>query len=276
MENVRLKSDRIEAALTTALEGGSTRALFELLERASGMPGPRPALDALKAFGARIASEGKAGEDLVGTLLESQKTSLYYVGVMAVGARAARPDGDRSLAELMELADETSKERRDAVIEALVVALAARGDKAARVIRPLADGYLHAYVALEALTHPRVIERLQASSVLDVLSEAFAAADDSPRAAERTQGLRLLREGFPKQIAKAAVRYPEAIDFIRERSTWERPETRDILTDAIRGLRKILGEADADKLRLELESHAKVPRYEARIVKGTRKRSRGR
>ncbi|NUP09309.1 MAG: hypothetical protein HOW73_24925 [Polyangiaceae bacterium] len=276
-EPERLKSDRIEAALTTALEGGSTKLLFDLLDRASGMPGPRPHTDVLRAFGARIAAEKGAGEEILAELLESKKTSLFYVGVMVLAERAIKSGEKRALGQLMDLAEDERKERRDAITDALVIVLAARSDEGARVVRPLADGYLHAYVALEALTNARVLEKLSESdSVLGLMSDAFASADEAPRAADRSQGLRLLRLGFPKQIARASVRFADTADWLKERLDWPRPDTREVVAEAIRGLRKVLGEAEADRLRIELEGNAKPPRDPSRIVKGTRKRSRGR
>ncbi|MBK6515098.1 MAG: hypothetical protein IPG04_13485 [Polyangiaceae bacterium] len=277
MEPERLKSDRIEAALTAALDGGPTEPLFDLLDRASGMPGPRPHTDVLRAFGARIAAERGRGEDLASALLEQKKTSLYYVGVMVLCERASRKGERQALEELMERADEEKKERRDAVLDALTHVLAARGDEGARAVLPLADGFLHAFVALEALTSPRVLEKLsEPGSVLDLMTDAFTRADDSPRSADRSQGLRVLRLGLPLQIVRAAVRFSETLDWLKERLAYPRPETREVIAETIRALRKIVGEAEADRLRLEHEGSAKPPRDPSRIVKGTRKRSRGR
>ncbi len=277
MEPERLKSDRIEAALTAALDGGPTEPLCDLLVRASGMPGPRPHTDVLRAFGARIAAERGRGEDLASALLEQKKTSLYYVGVMVLCERASRKGERQALEELMERADEEKKERRDAVLDALTHVLAARGDEGARAVLPLADGFLHAFVALEALTSPRVLEKLsEPGSVLDLMTDAFTRADDSPRSADRSQGLRVLRLGLPRQILRAAVRFSETLDWLKERLAYPRPETREVIAETIRALRKIVGEAEADRLRLEHEGSAKPPRDPSRIVKGTRKRSRGR
>ena len=226
MEPERLKSDRIEAALSAALDGGPTEPLFDLLDRASGMPGPRPHTDVLRAFGARIAAERGRGEDLASALLEQKKTSLYYVGVMVLCERASRKGERQALEELMERADEEKKDRRDAV--------------------------------------------------LDLMTDAFTRADDSPRSADRSQGLRVLRLGLPLQIVRAAVRFSETLDWLKERLAYPRPETREVIAETIRALRKIVGEAEADRLRLEHEGSAKPPRDPSRIVKGTRKRSRGR
>jgi len=273
----KLRSDRVEAALAVALEGGSPEVFFDLVDRLSGMPGPRPHTDVLRAFGARIASQGKPGDALARQLVESSRLSLFYVGVMALAAQASKKGERRATERLVTLADEPLKERRDAVIAGLELLLAARGDEGAAAVGPLADGYLHAYVVLEALTAQRVLERLASSaSVLDVLGAAYATADAAPRSADRSQGLRVLRQGIPTQIARASVRFADVVPWLRERLSWPRPDTREVAAATIRGLRKIVGEGEADRLRVELEGSAKAPRDPTRIVKGTRNRSRGR
>lgn len=273
----KLRSDRIEAALAVALEGGRPDVFFDLVDRVSGMPGPRPHVDVLRAFGARIASQGKAGDALARQLLESDKLSLFYVGIMALAAQAAKKGDKRATERLVGLADEPVKERRDSVIDALCIVLAARGDEGAAAVAPHADGYLHAFVVLEALTAQRVLEKLtSSSSVLDVLGAAYAAADDAPRSADRSQGLRVLRQGIPAQVGRASVRFAEVVPWLRERLAWPRPDTREVAAACIRVLRKIVGEGEADRLRLELEGSAKAPRDPTRIVKGTRRRSKGR
>jgi hypothetical protein len=126
-----------------ALESGEPTQFFDLVDRISGMPGPRPHTDVLRAFGIRIAGEGKTGAALRDMMLEQDKLSLLYVGTMALAAAAEKPNEKRCLKMLIDLADEPLKERRDTVIDGLVHVLAARGDEAARFITPHADGYLH-------------------------------------------------------------------------------------------------------------------------------------
>ncbi|MBL8744078.1 MAG: hypothetical protein JNK04_23385, partial [Myxococcales bacterium] len=266
-EGGALKSDRIEAALAAALDGDSPNVFFDLVDRVSGMPGPRPHTDVLRAFGIRIASEGKTGAELRDAMLAQDKLSLIYVGTMALAAAAEKPNEKRCLKQLVDRADEVVKERRDAVIDGLVHVLAARGDEAALAIAPHADGYLHAFVALEALTTRKVLDRLSdAESLLGLLGDAFKLADEAPRAAGRSQGLRVLRAGLPAQIARASGRFRETMPWLEERLDMPRPETREVLATTVNLLRKHVGEAEADRLRARYDTGAKPPRDPTRKV----------
>ncbi|NUO48579.1 MAG: hypothetical protein HOV80_06955 [Polyangiaceae bacterium] len=269
---------RLDDALEEALAGGRTVALFSELERVSGMPGPRPNLLLLKSLGARIARAGATGRELSEVLVSQKSLPLYTTGVFAIGADAAnKATRQRGLGKLHDLSDEPVKERRTMVVEALADLVAAHGDEIAVAMKRFTDGFLHAVVALEALTEQRALARLSSpDALLERFAEAFDLADDAPRAADRAQGVRILRESMPAQIARAVVRFGELAAFVEERATRERPETREVVAQTIAALRKVLGEADADRLRKTHGESAKPPRDPSRIVQGTRKRSRGR
>lgn len=273
----RLRSDRIEEAFNLALETAEFERLLDLFDRESGLPGPRPRTDVLKAFGARVASEGRTGRALFDTLLASDKESHFYVAVFTLASLACSPKDKKNLHELVELSEQVEKSRRDAVIEALVTVLAARKDAGVEEAARGLEGYLHYFVLLEAITHPRVLEKLTSvATILDPLTVAFDVADDAPRSAGRSQGLRMLRGGMPAQIARVVPRFEETLDWLRERAARERPETREVVSGTIKALRKVVGDAEAARLGATLESHAPPPRDPSRIVQGTRKRSRGR
>jgi hypothetical protein len=140
------------------------------------------------------------------------------------------------------------------------------------------DGYLQAHVALSALADRVILDALPSRApVLARLEEAFALADGSPRAAERSQGVRALRGGLPAQITAFAARFPETIAWLERAAQAERPETREVVAEAIRALRRVkLSDAEAARLRAALAKSAPPPRDPSRIVKGTRKRSKGR
>jgi hypothetical protein len=269
---------RLDDALEEALAGGRPAQLFSELERVSGMPGPRPNLLLLKSLGARIARGGAPGRELTDVLIAQKSLPLYTTGVFAVGADAAsKATRQRGLGKLHDLADEPIKERRRMVVEALADLVAAHGDEIAEAMKRFTDGFLHASVALEALTEQRALARLSApDALLARFAEAFDLADEAPRAADRAQGVRVLREGMPAQIARAVVRFGELAEFVEERATRERPETREVVAQTITALRKVVGEAGADRLRKTHVDSAKPPRDPSRIVQGTRKRSRGR
>jgi hypothetical protein len=185
-------------------------------------------------------------------------------------AAAVEPFHDR--------ADDVDVDRRLIVIDALASLVEARGDEIAASLDTYTDGFLHASVALEALSRSASLSRLGSHEALfDRLSEAFDLADDAPRSADRSQGLRELRRGMPAQLARIAARFEDAtVAWLEERCARERPETREILTETISRLRSVIGEASADRLRAALTATAPPPRDPSRIVHGTRKRSRGR
>ena len=270
-------SDRIAELCKAALAGAETRDFFDALLRASGTPGPRPNLDLARAAGAELARGGGAGQAIVKELLGRKEPYLVRVGLMALAARASVP-GDRSGAfeALHDRADAASKEARDAVIDALTSVIVARGDEVIPAFSRMTDGFLHAYVALEALTARPALDRLtDANELLARLGETFELADLSSRSAERAQGVRLVREGLADQIARIAARFPEALAWIEERLTYERPETREVMSQTLAALRKrSVGDAEIARLLQIFESHGPKPRDPTRLIKGMRRRGR--
>jgi len=272
-----LESDRISQALDQALATGDTRQLFDRVERASGLPGKRPNLPLLRALGARIATSGEAGDTLVDVLLEHTHPGLYRVGYFALSSKVTGKGGGGSAFErLHDAAEDPTHERREALIDALTDVAVHGGDKVAERFAAFTDGYLHAHVALEVLSRSEVLSRLsKPGPVLARFSEAFDLADASPRSADRSQGLRLLRASMPAEVARVAPRFGEIVDWVRERTSRERPESRQIVAEAISALRKIVGEAEATRLRAAHDATRPLLYDESRVVHGTRKRSRG-
>jgi hypothetical protein len=272
-----IESDRISEALERALETGDTRTFFDRVERASGLPGKRPNLPVLRAVGARLATSGDAGEALLEELVDAKHPALYRVAFFGIATRAAKK-GDRTKAfeRLHDLADEPVHDRRVALIDALADVVGQLGDPAVERMAAFTDGFLHAHVALEVISRDDVLPRLsKAGPVLARFTEAFELADAAPRSSDRSQGLRVLRAGLPIQIAKVAPRFGEIVDWVRERTARERRETREVIAEAVSGLRKIVGEAEATRLRAEIEKTRPHMYDENRIVHGTRNRSRG-
>src|SRR4030095_2019954 len=100
------------------------------------------------------------------------------------------------------------------------------------------DGYLQAHAVLEALADRTLLATLpDSSSVLARFTDAFALADAAPRSADRSHGLRTLRRGLPDQVALAAGRWPETLEWMAERTAARHPETREMLSRAIAALR---------------------------------------
>jgi hypothetical protein len=274
-----LKSARIEAAIDKAASGGGMADLLDALDRGSNLPGTRPNLELARAVGVALASRRGKADPIVRTLLSQQKEYPVIVASHALAQRAVAGVAAReAMADLHELAGDARHLVRLGVTSALRAYIAALGDVALRELASWTDGYLQAHVVLEALADRELLARLSSGDeVLARLEEAFRLADDSPRAAERTQGLRSLRGGLPAQIALIAARFPEAVAWVEARTASKRPETREVVDQVIIALRKSgLRNAEAARLHQALDASAKPPRDPSRIVQGTRKRSKGR
>ncbi|WP_438000147.1 hypothetical protein WMF26_09990 [Sorangium sp. So ce185] len=310
-----LRNPKIDAAIERAVQLGDPAELLALLDRSSGLPArrgggrapgpdlgpnaplPRVNLDLARAVGAAIADRGAPAERLVRALCSSAEEYALIVAAQAlaaiaaqgaqaeVAARSGRPPRARGgrggldpLGELGQLAEDPRRVVRDGVVAALRAVIAARGDAVVGELSSWTDGYLQAYVALEALAERTLLTGLSAGAeVVARLEEAFAISDRSPRADERLQGLRLLRQGMPAQIATLAGRFPEVVRWLEEKAQAERPESRDVVGQAIAALRKgSFSDAETDRLAAALSATAPPPRDPSRIVQGTRKRSKGR
>jgi hypothetical protein len=274
-----IRSSRIEAALARAVAEGEVSELFDLLGRASGLPGPRPNLELGEAVAAGLAVRARGAEATVRALVAAEGEYQALVGALALGARwAAGLDGSSASERLQAMAEDPRRHVRGAVVRAVRRFVEQRGDAGVRELSAWTDGYLQAHAVLEALADRTLLARLQDEGpALARLDEAFALADRSPRAAERSEGLRTLRRGLPGQIAVFAARFSETLAWLTERTACTRPETRDVVVEAIRALRKsATALSETDRLTASLEATAPAPRDPTRIVHGTRKRSKGR
>jgi hypothetical protein len=192
--------------------------------------------------------------------------------------RGARARMEEALADLQALAEDPRHVVRSGIVGALRLRLAAMGEPAVVGLAAWTDGYLQAHVALEAMADKTWLTTLPScESLLARLEEAFILADASPRSAERTQGMRTLRQGMPAQIVVFAARFPETLAWLEKKTASTRPETREIVAGAIRALRRtVLSDVEAGRLAALMEASAKPRRDADRVVHGTRKRGRGR
>src|SRR6185312_6938293 len=213
-----IRNDRLTAALDRALAGGDPADLFEQLRRGSNLPGPRPNLDLAKAVGQTLARADSRADRVVAALVSADDEYPHIVAAMAFvyrslpgdKARRSSPRAAEALADLQELAEDPRKQVRDGIVEALRLRLAALGTPAVVDLAAWTDGYLQAHVALEAMADRTWLTTIStAEDILARLDEAFVLADRSPRSAERSQGMRTLRQGMPSQIVTFAARFPE-------------------------------------------------------------------
>jgi hypothetical protein len=292
LRNERLLA-ALEAAIASGASGASMAELFDQMQRVSGLPEgrwaatsshkahalPRPNLELARALGAAIARHGRKGDAVVKALLAAQTEYPKIVAAAALAARRlAGVDPKGAMQDLEGLVEDGRHLIRIGVVDALRTLITEVGPETVADLAAWTDGYLQAHVALEALADKALLTGIQAGSeVLARLDEAFTLADLSPRAAERSQGLRLLRQELPAQITVFAARYPETLDWLLERTGSKRPETREVVAATIARLRKgSLSDADAARLDASLAKTGPPPRDPSRIVQGTRKRSKGR
>lgn len=297
---MEIRSDRLAVALERAL-AGDTADFFELLRRGSGLPrsaagaagpssgrnsAPRPNVELARAVGGDLARHEGRAERLIVALAQAEDEYPRVVAAMALAARSlpgadarrSRARVEQALADLQELAEDPRQIVRSGVVEALRLRLAALGEPAVVDLAAWTDGYLQAHVALEALSDRTWLTTLPSSeALLARLDEAFRLADDSPRSAERSQGMRALRRGLPAQIAVFAARFPETVAWLEKKTACTRPETREVVEGAIRALRRVvLSDVEAGRLAALMEASAKPRRDADRVVHGTRRRGRGR
>lgn len=262
-----------------ALETGSLIELLDVLDRRSNLPGTKPNLEFARVAGLAIASRRGRADALARALLGHTGEYPLIVGAHVLAQRAlAGVDTRKAMTQLHDLAGEPRHLVRLGVIAAVRDIMLAKGDEVLPEFSAWTDGYLHAHVVLEALSDRHVLDKLRSADELVArLEEAFVLADESPRAAERSQGLRSLREKMPTQVALMAARFGEVIDWVARQTSKQRPETRDVVRNMIAALRKAnLKNAEAARLLGALDATAKPPRNPDRIVEGTRKRSKGR
>jgi hypothetical protein len=267
---------RIEASLGRALDTGDLRDLLERAAPALGLPGLRPRTEAAREMGLLIAGAGERGAALARKLGASEREDARLLSAAAFAAIATTRGRSEALAALQELADDPRATVRAGVIDAVRVLLTADLSATLVDLRAWTDGFLQAHIALEALLERQILATVpSAGALLDLLEAAFRLADEAPRAADRWQGVRVLRHGLPAQITAFVGRFSELYAWLMERAGATRPETREVLYATVDALgRAAFRRSDVDALRDALTKSGKPPRDPSRIVHGTRKRGK--
>src|ERR1700760_3243458 len=144
-------------ALTVAFDeavAGDPRALYELLARVGGLPGPRANAGVVLAFSNECTARGKRTDALVTQMAmmdvdAAPGASKYEIvpmcGVAALGARAASdPTAMRAISTLHDCAEDLRFRVRDTVAEALARIGEARGEPLVHDLASWMDGYFPA------------------------------------------------------------------------------------------------------------------------------------
>jgi hypothetical protein len=283
-----IRNQALAAELETALTKRRYEALFALLRRLSGLPGPR-ANDALAtAFGEEVAKLGPRADDLVKQLAAVDDVRaptgtdgefLPMVAAACLGARLKTAETGAPLAavlsDLRPLADDTRHKIRESVVRSLVDASRARGDDLAGALSAWSDGYLGAAVALEALTQRNWLDRARsAAAALERLGEAFDLVESAPRSDQRSQGYRLLVKIMSEAPARLLDRFPrETLAWLESKVTTGDVALREAFSELLRKARaRGHGAATLEKVEHAFAESAPPRRDPKTYVGPTRKR----
>ena len=263
------------------------RGIFRMLGPLSGLPGPRPNVALARALADDVTRAGHRADAFVRELLAldadrappgSAGEYFPFVGALALAARhRAGIDPKGAIDDLHTMAEDVRKLVRSGVVLALREVAHGRERDLPDLLAGFMDGYLHAAVALEALTGRDVLTAIgDASGVVARLDDAFRMVEEAPRAHERTQGLRSLVHVLGVAQAAALVRFPrELLPWLTERAATKHPDLRRAIDDTLARFRDGGHAATvvAD-VRRALAASAPVRRDAARVVDGTRGRGK--
>ena len=235
-------------ALTRALDDavtGDPRALYELLARVGGLPGPRANAGVVLAFANECAARGTKADALVARMATidvdvAPGASKYEIipmcGVAALGARAASDAAAmRALATLHDCAEDLRFRVRDEVAEALARIGEARGETLAHDLASWMDGYFHAAAVLSALADPRWLTRIPSADVVVArLDDGFELLKNAPSSAARYPGFKSLLDVMTVTPVEAAARFGVPVfDLIARWSTAKDPALREIVSKVL-------------------------------------------
>jgi hypothetical protein len=277
-------------ALTRALDQaitGDARALFELLGRVSGLPGPRANMALVAAFASECAARGKRADALVTQMATlhvdtapgaSKYEILPMCGVAALGARAASDAGAmRALATLHDCADDLRYRVRECVAHALARIGEARGEALAHDLASWMDGFFHASAVLMALSDPAWLAKIASHDIVIArFDEGFTLAKDAARAAARYPGYKALVDVLGVAPSIAAARFGVPIfDMLARWAAVKEPVLREAIAKNLAGP-KLAGRfaPEITRVHAALEATAPVRRDPTTYVGPTRGRGR--
>ena len=242
-----------QAALTEALDravlkNGDPARLYDLLARASGLPGIRANDGVIQAFAVECAARGAPSRPLVAKLVQidpdvaAGNSAFEILPICGVAAACAIAAGDETqLPWALELLHGAADDLRYRVRDEVSIGLARLGeifgDKVLPGLDGWMDGYFHAAAVLTALADRRFESKLASAELaLDLLDRAFALAKDAERAAARYPGYKALLEVLAKTPATIASRF--GVPAFARMEVWARakdPVLREIVEKNLHG-----------------------------------------
>jgi len=277
------RNEALSPALDAAI-GGDPRALYELLARLGGLPGPRANAGLIGAFANECAGRGKKADALVAKMATldvdaAPGASKYEIipmcGVAAIGTRASTdPAAMRALATLHDCAEDLRYRVREQVIEALSRIGEVRGEPLVHDLASWMDGFFHAAAVLEALRNTQWLAKIaSADIVLERLDEAFVLLRDAKRADARYPGFKALVEALVTSPAEAAARFGVPVfDLLAKWSASKDPDLRAIVERILR-TPKLSGRFASEIARVRLALTAtEAPRRDPRTYVGPTRR----
>jgi hypothetical protein len=238
------RSEALSRALDEAV-AGDARALYELLARVGGLPGPRANAGVVLAFANECAARGAKADALVAKMATldvdtapgaSKYEILPMCGVSALGARAASDAAAmRALATLHDCAEDLRFRVRDGVAEALARIGEVRGEPLVHDLASWMDGYFHAAAVLRALADPRWLTRIASpTAIIERLDEAFELAKNAPRATARYPGFKSLIDALTLAPVEAAARFGVPVfELLARWSATKDPALREVVSKVL-------------------------------------------
>ena len=279
--------DPLGRALDAAI-AGDTRALYTLLARNSGLPGPRANDTLAVAFADACRARGKLADRVAIAMaaLDADAapgaTPLEFIvacGVAALGARAAADDAvyPAMLERIHDVADDLRFRVRDHVVIALARIGERRGDALVETVAPWMDGYFHAAAVVRALgMQPWLSSLSRVEALVLRLDEAFVLLRDAPRAAARYPGHKALVDVLSATPREAAARFGVPIfDMLVRWTATSDPVLREIIVKNLGGSRLAGRHAsEIARVRVALEATTAPVRNPDHYVGPTRGRGR--
>lgn len=271
-----IRDERLSRALADAMRTGSYDRLRDVLERVSGLPSKSPSLSVAEAVARVCGAAGRPGQALLVAMKDWEDPFANIIIAIANGVVLAATADAKALDEILTFAEDEKLVVRSGAIEALTIAM--RGRPA--LLNEVGEGWTGSYLGLHGLLEvvTAILPTLHDHErVRELFWGALLLSDEAPRAAERSQGLRTLREGLARQLAVVVPRLREGWELAEEAATLNNPASREIIAAVIKGLQK--GGArndDVAKLRTLHEKHAPLPRDPTLIRQGMRRRGKKR